>query len=110
VKRRQYSESLKSRVIAAHRDGSTPAELAEKYGINVKIVYAWTGKAKKAGTTASKKSATTKSPDADRIVTELLASLRPGLVEAIGNLIDLGVERKLASARTSILVALKGAA
>jgi len=116
VKRRQYSEAFKSRVIAAKLAGASPAELAVKHGIKVQRIWTWVAMAKKArGSVAAKghrsrAGKTVKTSDAERIVTELLASLRPGLVEAIGKLVDLGVERKLAGARTSVLDALKGAA
>lgn len=120
MKRRQYSESFKSRVVAAKLAGASPADLAVKHGIPVQRIWTWVALAKKAravvrGSVAAKghrsrAGKTSKTSDAERIVTELLASLRPGLVEAIGKLVDLGVERKLASTRQHVLDALQGAA
>ncbi len=114
MKRRQYSASFKARIVAAKLAGSAPAELAAKHNIDVALIYAWVGKAKKArGTVAAKGNrmrALQVPTDAERIVDKLLASLRPGLVSAIGKLVDLGIERKLGQARTNVLNALKGAA
>jgi len=60
--------------------------------------------------TKTKIKKTTKPTDAERIVSELLASLRPGLTAAIEQLVNLGVERKVDEVRASILTAFKAAA
>jgi len=99
VKRRQYSASFKARIVAAKLAGSTPAELAAKHNIDVALIYAWVGKAKKARGAVAEKGhrsrAAKRATDAERIVDKL---------------VDLGIERKLGQARTNVLNALKGAA
>ena len=99
MKRRQYSASFKARIVAAKLAGSTPAELAAKHNIDVALIYAWVGKAKKARGAVAEKGhrsrAAKRATDAERIVDKL---------------VDLGIERKLGQARTNVLNALKGAA
>lgn len=117
--RKQYPDSFKQQIIAERTAGAMPAQIAAKHGIKVSLVWNWMTQARKAGvkiktpksrTGKARAKVQARTGDAEVIVTQLLASLRPGLIEAVTKLVNLGVERKLADARNSVMDALKRAA
>jgi transposase-like protein len=114
VNGKRRSEDFKAKVVAARLAGANVVELAKKHGIRTSQVYKWVAAASKKQAPAKNPAKNGKPPapdsDVERLVTDLLASLRPSLVEVIGKLVDLGVERKLDEARTTVMQALRRAA
>ena len=107
---RRHSPAFKAKVVAAKLAGANAMELGKKHGINPNQIYKWTkAAAKTKPTDKSKANGKTTDSDIEQIVSELLSSLRPSLVEVIGKLVDLGVERKLDDARTTVMNALRRA-
>lgn len=117
MSRRKHSQAFKAKILSAKEDGANVRDLGKKYGVNPNQIYKW---AMAAGEARAKVAAKghrmrklQKNPapdDVERIVTELLASMRPSLVKVIGRLVDLGVERKLDEARNTVMNVLKRAA
>jgi len=105
VSRKQYSASLRASVVKAHKSGVSSADLAAKHDVKIERIYAWVTKSRKVAPAKA-----SKATDAERIVTQLLASLRPGLVLAIDKLVDLGVKRKLDAALSNVINSIKEAA
>jgi transposase-like protein len=110
VNGRRHSPAFKAKVVAAKLAGANAVELGKKYGINPNQIYKWTSAAAKTKPKPDRSKVNGKvDSDIEQIVSELLSSLRPSLVEVIGKLVDLGVERKLDDARTTVMNALRRA-
>jgi transposase-like protein len=113
-RRQRHSPEFVSKVVAAKQAGGNATEIAEKYGIRANQIYKWVAAAARGAVAVkghrSRAAKTKPDSDVEQIVSELLASLRPGLVEVIGKLVDLGVERKLDETRTTVMNALRRAA
>lgn len=117
---KRRSEDFKAKIVAARLAGANVVDLAKKNGIRTSQVYKWVARHEKLRAEVAAKGHRSRvakngkppAPDSDveRLVTDLLASLRPSLVEVIGKLVDLGVERKLDEARTTVMQALRRAA
>jgi transposase-like protein len=109
-RRQRHSPEFVSKVVAARQAGGNATEIAEKYGIRANQIYKWVAAAARGAVAVKGHRSRAAKTDVEQIVSELLASLRPGLVEVIGKLVDLGVERKLDETRTTVMNALRRAA
>jgi len=114
VKGRRHSPAVVKSAVASRRAGEPVTSIAKKHGVHISVVYRWlrnettsagrSAAAKKGHAARAAKAADT--TDVTMIVDELLASLRPALVDVVGRLVNLGVERKLDETKAALMAAL----